>query len=481
MNAQSRRFDFNNLLIMLLIAFAFLAFCAGVAKCDEVDKARLRLREIEAAKSVLDGPTPVPDPISERPEPAIEFERVVQSTVEETYFCFFTKPFCSHCQRMEDDGIEAALKDAGHVVRVVNIDREPHESVSAAPEVWLCDSGGMPIRRWRGYHTAKQILSPFSGDGLCRMYANDHKWSGVAIGDGLILTVAHHEQDDGFFAEFPTSFGSTEYARVSADLIKIDKKADLSVLRYRLPESVTIKPYDLTELAANAIEIHGYFEGQTPKRVKIRKKDKPSAIAGIAIDSYDGFGIASPQFGMSGSPLLTPDKRIAGIQAIGQGSEIGAVTVDTIRTFLADVDRIESDAIASVANAEASPETFAAVVAAHLAESSGRNPQSEEIVYGSLFDFSIDVPESWKSIGSKILTAQELKFPAAGITVDWTGPQRSFVVGPNKLAISPPVKVTLDKWLISYSAALDGVEFKTDLSSVTFLLTGAPDLTVNLK
>lgn len=136
--------------------------------------------------------------------------------------------------------------------------------------------------------------------------------------------------------------------------------------------------------------------------------------------------------------------------------------------------------VAKVEHAVASPETFAAVLAAHLAESSGQRAD-EPMLYGGLFDFTVDVPESWKQIGVKILNAQKIEFSAAGITVDWTGPTRSFTVSRDSVVISPPVRVTLTKWFMSYAAALDGVQFSADLTTVTVLLTGAPDLTIHLQ
>lgn len=136
--------------------------------------------------------------------------------------------------------------------------------------------------------------------------------------------------------------------------------------------------------------------------------------------------------------------------------------------------------VAEVENADVSPETFAAVLAAHLAESSGQQAD-EPMLYGGLFDFNVDVPESWKQIGVKILTAQKIEFAAAGITVDWTGATRSFNVSKDSVVISPPVRVTLKKWFLSYAAALDGVQFSEALTTVTVLLTGAPDLTIHLR
>jgi hypothetical protein len=148
---------------------------------------------------------------------------------------------------------------------------------------------------------------------------------------------------------------------------------------------------------------------------------------------------------------------------------------------IAPSERVERLAVANVEGGDASPETFAAVLSAHLLETSGQQKSDDQYLYGGLFDFTVDVPESWKSIGAKILSAQKVQFVSAGITVDWSGPTRSFAVSKDRLTISPPVKVSVNKFFISYGASLDGVEFLPDLSRVTFLLTGAPDLTVNLK
>jgi hypothetical protein len=481
--------------IEILIACAiacFLAFClASSARCDDISDAKARLRAIERQKAPAETPIaesldPVPDPAFQRAQPEIEFSQAMHSQQVETYFAVFFAQNCGGCLRMKDEGVIEALENAGHRVTVCDISTDPQPTVMAAPEVWLCDSNRKPLRKWKGYQTSKTLLTPTITEGLCKLSSNGSKWSGVSIGDGLILTVAHHKQTEEFFVDFPLQFGGTEYVRLPAELVKSDEDADLSVLRFRTPDLIDVKDYDISELPASAIEIPGYLGGDTPKRVKVRKKNIATRVAGILIDSYDGMGISSPQFGMSGSPLLTPQQQIAGIQAIGAGSEIGAVTVDTIRTFLQDVDREDSDIVASVANATATPETFAAVLAAHLAETSGQK-EADEIVdgleptYGSLFDLTIDAPDTWRLMAAKLLTAQRISFETAGITLDWTGPKRTFVVASDGLQISPPVKVTLNKWMIRYSCSLDGVSYTPDLTRMTMLLSGAPDLTIHLR
>ena len=186
--------------------------------------------------------------------------------------------------------------------------------------------------------------------------------------------------------------------------------------------------------------------------------------------------------------VLDKDGKVHGLTSGGLGCVLrGYTTRDVLLKYLehsdhaVSVEPLQSTAVvASVEGVDASPSAFAAVMSAHLLEASGQQQTDDQYLYGGLFDFSFDAPESWKAIGAKILTAQRIEFASAGVSVDWSGPSRSFALSKDKLTISPPVKVSLKKWSISYSAALDGIEFKPDLSSVTFLLTGAPDLTVRL-
>jgi hypothetical protein len=138
----------------------------------------------------------------------------------------------------------------------------------------------------------------------------------------------------------------------------------------------------------------------------------------------------------------------------------------------------EEVVVATVENSRGVQDVFA-VLAAHLIESSGQRTQEQ--AYGSFFDFEVDVPDTVRDAIAKVLTAQSLKFPSAGLTVDWSGESRSIVLGKDKLEIVPPVTVSVEKWVFSYSASLRGIWYEKDLSSVTFDLQGAPDLKVVLK
>lgn len=146
----------------------------------------------------------------------------------------------------------------------------------------------------------------------------------------------------------------------------------------------------------------------------------------------------------------------------------------TVPTF-----ETESAVVATVEGGSASPELFAAVLAGHLMESSGQETDDSPVLMGGLFDFTINVEDSWKRLATTILTTRQAQFPSAGITIDW-GAEQTLKKTRNAITIQPPVKVTARKWVFNYSAALNGVRYADDLSSVTLDLTGAPDVTINL-
>jgi hypothetical protein len=411
--------------------------------------------------------------------PSIEFQSVPKSAASEPYFALFSQRNCGPCKRMADDNIVEALEAAGYQVRKVDIDEEPQPTVKTVPQLWLCGADKKPIRKWIGYTTAAQALTPVAVDGVCRLSADGKYWSGVVIADGFVLTVAHHEESDGFVAELPKSFGSADYARISCTLVKNDIDADLSLLRFDRFDLVQVKAYPLSELPASAIEIPGYLSGKDPRKVKIRHNaNRGFRIAGIQLDSYDGEGIVSPQFGMSGSPLLTPAKEIAGIQSIGSAQEIGAVSLDTIRDFLDGVDlRNESPVSAAVSGAQLNPDVIAAALATHLAKGKGVDPPA----FGSLFEISIDTPDSARGWIADLLSKQSVSFPSSGVVVSWKGSDRTISVAPGRIAIQPGASVSLTKFRVEVTASLDAISYADDLSSVTLELGGAPDLTVNLR
>ena len=486
--------------------FMLLAFSCQLSCGQDVDAARARLQQleeqrkqaaqIEAAKAEAhlaeqaaavaaesgDVRSPAPEPDDNfAAVPEITFEEPVSSAAP-PYFRLFVADNCGPCNRMKAEGVPEAIKAAGYECHVQNVTHEPHPDVTSAPQLWLYAGDGTPVRRWPGYRKAADILKPISVDGVCLMNANGVVFSGVAISNNLILTCNHHFEDDGFYAKFPTTFGSEDFVQVSCKLLKRDKPADLCVLQYETPPLVTVKAYPVAKKAADAIVANGYYDGKQPKKLNVRRTQRDNNEAS-KIDFYFADGVTHRQVGMSGGPLLTGSGEVVGIKSRANDTgTVISVSHPTIVEFLSDVsvnERDQMQTVATITNATATPDTFAAAVSAHLMRESGQPSPGEPM--GSLFTFDVDAPESWLAIARKVVTAQTLDFPRAGLTVDWTGPTRSFSVASDGMRINPPVKVTVNKWLISYTAKLDGISYTPDLTSVTILLTGAPDLTINLK
>lgn len=492
---------------MTRLLFSILAFLL-VTPCysqDTLSAAQQRLREIEqqkqAAKELAEAkakaeleaqaplvqqieltlPEPTPDEIS-KPEPKIEFSSVMRAPAEKPMFRRYTAKWCQPCKRMEADGFDDKIRAAGFELKPIDIDEEPNPAVRQIPQIWMVHPDGTPIRRWEGYRTADDILKPITVDGLCRMEANGVKWSGVAISDKLILTCAHHFEDDNFYAQFPVSFGSDDYVQLKCKLVKSEKASDLTILQYEPIENVTVKAYQVAKTESPGVNVLGYFQGEQPKKYKVKKTGQSANRRGKKEDDYFGEGITVTQVGMSGSPMLNAAGEVVGIKSRADASLILAMAHPTIVEFMADLPEPDdgSYVIADVTNAPATVDTLAAVVAAHMVQSSGQQPK-EEPVYGSLFEFDVNVPDNVKTIGQKLFQQQTVEFSKAGLKLDWTGKTRTFTVSETGITITPSIKATVNKWFVTWTCGLDGFTFEPDLSSVTVLLSGAPDLKVNLK
>ena len=493
---------------MTRLFFVSLAFLL-VTPCysqDTLSAAQQRLREIEQqkqsakeladakAKAELDAqaplvqqieltlPEPTPDEIS-KPEPKILFSSPVREADPKPVFRRYTATYCQPCKRMEAEGFDDKIRAAGYTLDVVDVTNKPVENVDTVPQVWLVHPDGTPIRRWIGYTTSDSVLKPITVDGICKITSWGTYWSGVAIGDNQILTCAHHFEDDSFYAQFPLSFGSSEYVQLKCRLVKTDKASDLSVLRFEPLEGVTIKSYPVAKEDPAGSTVQGYLEGENPKKYSLTIKGRERNRRGKRMDHYQASGAVGIQSGMSGSPLFNPAGEVSGILAHTNSTGFFVASAhDSIVDFLKDLPAPDdgSYVVAEVSDAPASVDTLAAVVAAHMVQSSGQTPD-EAPVYGSLFAFDVDVPDNVKDMAAKLLKQQKLEFPKAGLSLDWTGQTRTFTVSETGVTITPSIKATVNKWFITWTCGLDGFTFESDLSSVTVLLSGAPDLRVNLK
>ena len=154
-----------------------------------------------------------------------------------------------------------------------------------------------------------------------------------------------------------------------------------------------------------------------------------------------------------------------------------------------NVEPAEPDEVAAAAvleNVPKSLDTLAAAVAWHVLQD-GQTDQTDQTfaaadqTFGSLLEFNVDVPDPVLDITGKILNTQTISFPAAGVSLDWSGPKRTISVARGRVEFSPAVAMTVRKWRIEKSCRLDAITFTDDLSAVTFELTGMVDITVNVR
>lgn len=162
-----------------------------------------------------------------------------------------------------------------------------------------------------------------------------HQFSGVAVSDKHILTVAHAVTAVGdiVWAEFPTGVhGGPVRIKLRAAVIKVDPRADLCLLQYDAPQWVQIAPCKLARVT------------QTPKRVRIQGYIRDVAMqteAGVIrygdmfrdTDTPLDLINARAVQGMSGSPA-TVNEELVGIQEGGDDTTTHIITLPAIQKFL---------------------------------------------------------------------------------------------------------------------------------------------------
>lgn len=172
-------------------------------------------------------------------------------------------------------------------------------------------------------------------DGVCRLSSLGKQWSGVAISDDKILTVAHHGLNPGdtIRADFGIgSHGSFERVSLKARLIKSDVRKDLSVLEYGRSGFV-VKSYPIGRECSrgDVVRIAGYIHDEA-MQLSCQLVSLDTEVDMIQVLELRGQGVS----GMSGAPVLF-DGRTAGIQFGGGSTVINAVKVEAISEFLEGV------------------------------------------------------------------------------------------------------------------------------------------------
>jgi len=173
-------------------------------------------------------------------------------------------------------------------------------------------------------------------DGVCRLSGPTAQWSGVAISDTQILTVAHHNQTGDLRAEFPEGFhGSFNRMGVKARVIRSDSRKDLSLLSYEAPAWLKIKTYPISREKGQGT-VRGFILDQ-PLSSPVRVFRTDGSVNGYPVISMKAPALEhlDTLSGMSGSAILT-DKGVRGI-VFGQIQEeerVEVVSIETILLFL---------------------------------------------------------------------------------------------------------------------------------------------------
>lgn len=267
----------------------------------------------------------------------------LKSAADSEYFVVFTASWCGPCQRLKQNELVQLsdktwkLKNSDYQVTVVDIEKDTQwkKSVVSLPTIWMVDrESRWPIEEWVGYTEASQLLAPTQIDGVCRLSANNKKWSGVAIAPDLVLTCAHHDEADNIKLEFPLAGSSGTFVSVRGRVRKANRKSDVSVIDFRLPAKYRLKSYPVR--AGKPIRIKGYAGIKAESRLLEVALEKPAGV-------LDGYTVRTLQLtgqsesGMSGSPVLAEDDgqlTVTGIQFGGKDNVIDFATVDSINALL---------------------------------------------------------------------------------------------------------------------------------------------------
>jgi hypothetical protein len=138
---------------------------------------------------------------------------------------------------------------------------------------------------------------------------------------------------------------------------------------------------------------------------------------------------------------------------------------------------VEPPVVADISGAQLTPDAIAAALAVHLHQSQGLPAPA----FGSLFDITVDAPDSARVWIADMLTKQSVDFQSSGLAISWKGGDRTISIAPGRVQIVPGAIVSVEKFGVSLSTTLRGVTHADDLSWITLELDGAPDLTVRLK
>lgn len=117
-------------------------------------------------------------------------------------------------------------------------------------------------------------------------------------------------------------------------------------------------------------------------------------------------------------------------------------------------------------------------VVSALAEHLARQDPAAVLPVGGLFDKDVEVPDSVPFLLSKLMAGEPLPIDEAGVTVQWSGDNRTIQFpSASAVQLNPPVSIRLKKWGVAVSTTLAGVNVSDRGRTVRLMLKG-PDFTV---
>jgi hypothetical protein len=171
-------------------------------------------------------------------------------------------------------------------------------------------------------------------DGICRITSVDgvreKQWSGVAISETQVVSVWHPEEAGEVFLEFAEQkHGSKTRIRIAANVRKLNRRADLALIEFKVPRYVKIATYKVKRRDASKVTIRGYVN-QTPMVIKdaslVRDTDTSD---GFRLDRFD----APAMSGLSGSGAFEDPEFVVGIQTAGN-DQLLTVPGDVVLDFI---------------------------------------------------------------------------------------------------------------------------------------------------
>lgn len=174
-------------------------------------------------------------------------------------------------------------------------------------------------------------------DGICRLSTTAGvQFSGVAVSDTTILTVAHHDTAVGgtILVELPEGkHSSRTRLKLHATVQKLDTGADLCLLQFSMPKWATVRPYRVAHKAttADTVVIRGYIT-ESPMQLTPTLIRRGDILQGrdTLVDAYYGQAIV----GMSGALVTAVDSNeLIGIQLGGDPALVHVITLPTIHDF----------------------------------------------------------------------------------------------------------------------------------------------------